>query len=365
MNINILKKEYSIVFIGLTTIIFLSFSDTLLRDMSVSFGTAILFVWLFSIMLWASFGVVKHADALAVKLGEPYGTLILTLSVISIEVIMISTVMLTGAENPSLGRDMMFAVLMIVLNGLVGFAFLLGGLRHLEQQYNLRGANTFLTVLIPLAIIGLVIPNYTRATAVGTYSISQMVFVVVVTIALYVTFIFGQTIKYKGFFKMDDDEGHEDHGDLAVHTVSYHSVMLIAYMLPIVLMSKSLAKIVDFGIAEAGAPAALGGLIVAVLVLSPEGMAAVKAALTNNMMRAINLSLGSALATIGLTIPAVLLISLITGSEIILGLGSVDLVLLVLTLIMIIVNLSSGRSNIIHGIVHLIIFAAYIMFIFD
>lgn len=202
MKVSLLKSESSLLAIVVTTLLFLLFGGLWLSDLSADILTSILFVWLFGVMLWSSFGVVKHADCLAIKLGEPYGTLILTLSVISIEVIMISTVMLTGAENPSLGRDMMFAVLMIVLNGLVGFAFLVGGWRHIEQQYNLKGANTFLAVLIPLAVIGLVIPNFSISTKTGTYSLEQMVFTIVITIALYGTFLFAQTMRYKGFLRV-------------------------------------------------------------------------------------------------------------------------------------------------------------------
>ena len=180
-----MRKELGLAAGVLTAIAFAVAGKSWLADLAGDLSTILLFLWLFLVMLWGSFGVVRHADCLAIKVGEPYGTLILTISVISIEVIMISAVMLTGAENPSLGRDMMFAVVMIVLNGLVGLSLFIGGLHHVEQQHNLQGANTFLTVLIPLSVLSLLLPNYTETTEVGTFSTGQMVFLSLSTLALY------------------------------------------------------------------------------------------------------------------------------------------------------------------------------------
>jgi Ca2+:H+ antiporter len=353
----------------MTTVFFLTLGNAWLNDLSNSLRAGFLFLWLFTVMLWAAFAVVRHADALAIKLGEPLGTLILTLAVINIEVIMVSAVMLTGAENPTLGRDMMLSVVMIVLNGLVGLSLLLGGKRHWEQRYNLQGANTFLAVLIPLAVLGLVLPTFTRSTADGSYTMPQAVFLIGVTVCLYGAFLAVQTVSHKEYFRtpagVDSVDEHAGHDGVVVRSVPFHALLLVAYMIPIVLLSKSMAKLIDHGISVAGAPAALGGLLVAILVLTPEGMAAVRAALDNQLQRSVNICLGSSLSTIGLTIPAVLLIGMATGKSVVLGLEAPEMVLLLLTLGVSVVNFSSGRSNVIQGVVHLILFATYLVLIFD
>jgi len=371
MNQNILgqrlKEEAGLLAGVLTLVSFLIFGKGWLTNMSGAVFPTILFFWLFLTMLWLSFGVVKHADCLAIKLGEPYGTLILTLSVISIEVVMITAVMLTGDQNPTIGRDMMFAVLMIVLNGLVGISLLCGGIRHLEQVHNLQGANTFLIVLIPLSVLSLLLPNFTLSTERGTYSTAQMMFGILASVSLYGTFLAIQTMRHQGFFKIPggDPEDELVHGNLIIRSVIYHVSLLLATMLPIVLLSKSMAKIIDYKVAGFGFPVAFGGVLIAVLVLAPEGVAAIKSATSDKLQRSVNICLGSGLATIGLTVPAILLISLATGNKVVLGLGQVDSVLLVTTLVVSMLTFASNKTNIIHGVVHTILFVAYLVMIFD
>jgi Ca2+:H+ antiporter len=373
---SLLRAELGLLAAVVTAVSFLLFGGTWLADLADPMTTGFFFCWLFLIMLWSSFAVVRHADCLAIKLGEPYGTLILTLAVISIEVIMITAVMLTGDNNPTLGRDMMFSVLMIVLNGLVGLSLLLGGLRHVEQAHNLQGANAYLGVLVPLSVVGLILPNYTVSTPAGYMSVTQAVFAIASTFALYLAFLGIQTIRHREYFiaptgnkvqleAVDGDSDHHDHGDLDIRSVPFHAAMLVAYMTPIVILSKSLAKIIDYGISVVGAPAALGGFLVAILVLSPEAMAAVQAARRDKLQRSINICLGSGLATIGLTVPAVLIVGMVTGKAVVLGLKPVDSLLLVTTLAVSLVNFSSRRSNYIQGLVHLVLFAAYVVLIFD
>ncbi|REK13104.1 MAG: calcium:proton antiporter [Planctomycetota bacterium] len=346
--------------------LFLVFGSQWLKDFSNPAWFAAIFAWLFAAMLWLAFSVVRHADALAVKLGEPYGTLILPLAVISIEVVMISAVMLTGGDNPTLARDTMFAVLMIVLNGMVGTTLLVGGLRHREQEYNLQGANAFLSVIIPVAGLGLILPRFTESTPDASPSTFLAVFLIVVSILLYGIFLAMQTTRHRDFFTQPGDAngGHDPHG-AAPRSVGFHAVLLVLSMLPIVVLSKSMAKVIDHGIETAGAPAPLGGFLVAVLVLAPEGLGAVRAALSNQLQRTMNICLGSALATIGLTVPAVLTIGLITGKVVELGLGDVDLILLVLSLAVSVVTFSGVRTNVVQGAVHLVLFAAYVVAIFD
>jgi Ca2+:H+ antiporter len=366
-----LRRERALL-VGIATAgLFFTFGGSWLGDLSNPGWASFMFAWLFAVMLWSSFAVVRHADGLAVRLGEPFGTLILTLAVISIEVVMISAVMLTGAENPALARDTMFAVLMIVLNGILGITLLLGGLKHHEQEYNLRGASAYLGVIIPLAAMCIVMPRFTTSTPDSSASPLLSVFLIVMSVGLYGIFLTLQSARHSTYFKQparDDGEDvavHDEHGGLEVFGVGYHAVMLVLTMLPIVLLSKNMAKVVDHGSAALGAPTAVSGFLVAVLVLSPEAMAAVKAALANQLQRTMNIALGSALATIGLTIPAVLVIGMFTGKTVELGLENVELVLLVVTLAVSMVNFGGGRTNIMQGAVHLLLFVAYIVLIFD
>lgn len=329
---------------------------------------ALLFTWLFVAMLWATFGVVRQADALADLLGEPYGTLILTLAVIGIEVALISAVMLAGEASPTLARDTMHAVLMIVLNGLVGAALLLGGIFHREQDYNLQGARSFIAVLLPLAVISLILPKFTESTATPTFSPLQEGFFAVMAVLLYGVFLAVQTVRHRGYFEEPDIANNgsvrvrQGHG--AIGSATYHTVLLILTLVPIVLLSKRLAKLVDFGIVQAGAPIALGGVIIALLVLAPEGLAALRAARANHLQRSVNLLLGSALATIGLTVPAALAIGLAIGQPVILGLSDASAVLLLLTLVMSALTFGGVRTGVLQGAVHLVLFLAYLMLIF-
>lgn len=333
------------------------------------------FVVLILVMLWCVFGVVRHAQCLATLLGEPYGTLILTLSVTGIEVALIASIMITGSDNPTLARDTMFSVLMIVLNGLVGLSLLLGGIRYKTQVYNLQGANAFLSVLLPLAIIAMVLPRFTSTAPSGQLSHLEAAFMIVMSILLYVVFLVIQTTTHSDSFQepsmpdrgdgasADRAPDHHHHGPVV--SVPFHSIGLIAALLPVVLLAKDLATFIDFGLLTTGAPLALGGFLVATIILMPEGISAVQSALQNQLQRAVNICLGSALATIALTIPAVLTITWVTHEHLILGLDPVEIVMLAATLVVSMVTFVSPRTNILQGAVHLALFAAYVMLIFD
>jgi Ca2+:H+ antiporter len=361
---------------AITTAILMTFGEPWLADPSQGLGSALLFAWIFGVMLWCAFGVARHADHLAAGLGEPYGTLILTLAVIIIEVSLISAIMLTGENDPHLARDTMFAVLMIVLNAMVGAALLFGGIWHRQQHFNVGGANAFLAVLVPLSVFALVLPDFT-ASAPGLSRV-QEIFFAGVTILLYIVFLAIQTVRHRRLFVGPDVEltaldehgppWKADWGDGARERrgpLIWHAVLLVLTMLPVVLLSKSLAVFVDYGVFRLGAPAALGGVIVAILVLTPEGLGALHAAAANRLQRSVNICLGSALATIGLTVPAVLLIGMVTGARVELGLEAIDMVLLLLTLLVSTLTFGSGQTNILQGAVHLVLFLAYVLMIFD
>jgi len=322
-------------------------------------------------MLWCAFAAVRHADGLAEILGEPYGTLILTISVIAIEVSVISAVMLNGDANPTLARDTMLAVVIIVMNGMVGLTLLIGGLRHVEQEFNLQGARAFLGVLMTLATLSLILPAFTLSTPDGSLDPVQAVLFSVVTVALYATFLAIQTTRHRAYFiqpeagdggaRIEEAREHQgEHGSL-----STHAVMLILSLVPIVLLSKKLAVLIDHGTEAIGLPEALGGVVVALLVLAPEGLAAVEAAMGNRLQRSVNICLGSALATISLTVPAVIVVGLLTGTQVVLGLDGTEMVLLVLTLVLSLVTFGGLRTNVLQGAVHLVVFFVYLVLIFD
>ncbi len=365
-----MRSEWKLGIPALTALLFLIFGKAWLADLSAPGWFAFVSAWLFVAIMLSAFGVVRHADALAIRLGEPYGTLILTVSVISIEVLMISAVMITGADNPTLARDTMYAVIMIVLNGLIGLSLLLGGLRHRELRFNLQGANSFLAVILPLAVFGLVLPNFTRSTPDPTLSTPQEIFLVFMSLALYAIFLGIQTIRHRAYFMTPDESiagasAAEGHPEIVARSIPFHALFVLAYLIPVVVLAKKLAVPLDYGIARLGAPAALGGFVVAALVLSPEALAGIRAAVANKPQRSVNIYLGSVLATIGLTIPAVLVIGIFTGTEVVLGLDGVEMLLLLLTLVLSILTLGSGRTNVLTGAVHFLIFVAYVVLLFD
>jgi Ca2+:H+ antiporter len=365
---------------------FLLFGDALLGRLGEPVMAALVFAWLLGVIIWAAFGVVHEAEVLAGRLGEPFGTLILTLSIVIIEVALISAVMLGAKGAPTLGRDTMFAVLMIVLNGVVGIGLLVGGLRHFAQSYNMKGASSYLAVIIPLTVIPLVLPNFTTSTGAGTLTVLQSVSFSVFTLALYGAFLVLQTGRHRSFFveptrdqappvrsaphgrapASDDidvveDDGHEDPGG----STWSHVLLLLATILPIVILAKSLAVVLDVGIARLGAPVALGGILIAMVVFTPECIAALRAISANQLQRAINLCLGAAASTLGLTVPAVLAIGLFTGQEVVLGLSGANMVILAMTLLLSTLTFTGTRTTMLEGAVHLSVFFVFLVLVFS
>jgi Ca2+:H+ antiporter len=362
-----IRREFPLG-IALGTVVIFLFAGSKLPEIVTSSAALIgVFVWLFAVILWSALCVVRHADCLAFKLGEPYGTLILTLSVISIEVMMISTAMLHGANNPELGRDAIFAVVMIALNGFVGLSLLLGGLRYREQYYNLQGVNSYINVIMTLAVLGLVLPNFTTTTKGPTFSTEQTIFLIVVTLLLYAIFLLIQTIRHRGYFleaKKTAVVEASNHGSLHIRSTSFHTVMLLLYLVGVILLAEKFAIPLDNSIEKFGMPQEFGGAMIAALVLTPEGIGAIEATWRNQLQHSINILLGSVLATIGLTIPAVLTISLVTKRPVTLGVQGGNLPLLLLTLAVTVVTFTSRKTNVLQGCVHLLLFAVFVLLIF-
>ncbi|MCT1529791.1 hypothetical protein M3B46_02220 [Sphingobacterium daejeonense] len=328
----------------------------------------------------AAFGVVKEADELAHKLGEPYGTLILTLSIVSIEVILIAAMMFGPEENPTIGKDSIFSVMMIIMNLVLGLCILLGGIKHGEQEYNAQGTLTYLSMIIMLGGISMMLPNYITGQGNGEFTAIQASIISGLIIVLYALFLYFQVKGYKHLYvqpapgnmeilykdrnKATGMDEHEE-GPISVKEIVFRTLLLLAMILPIVLLSHNLAVLVDHGIKAMSLPPLLGGVLIAIIVFTPESMTAVKAAMNNEFQRAINLCHGAFVSTVGLTVPAVLIIGLIANKTVRFGLTSTETILFVITLILSMLSFSGKRTAPIVGIMHLVLFVVFVMLIFN
>lgn len=333
------------------------------------------FAVLLATIVAASFGVVHEADYLAHRLGEPYGTLILTLSIVSIEVILIASVLLGPAEVPTIGRDSIFAVLMIILNLVMGICLVVGAARHGEQEFNAQGATAYLSMIAVLTTLALVLPRFTSVP--GEFTPGQAVGIGVLTALLYAIFLWKQIGSQKRLFvqppagamvvrRMErvarDAAPVGPAGSRA--DIWRHSLLLLAMIVPIVLLGHHLAVVLDYGIAAAGAPVAVGGVLIALIVFTPESLTAVRAALGNEMQRAINLCLGAFVSTVGLTVPAVLAIGLLNGKQVVMGISNIDMALFIATVVLGMLTFNGQRTSSLQGWMHLALFAVFGILLF-
>ncbi|HDY9630667.1 TPA: sodium-potassium/proton antiporter ChaA [Shigella boydii] len=316
-------------------------------------------------ILSSAFSVVRHADVLAHRLGEPYGSLILSLSVVILEVSLISALMATGDAAPTLMRDTLYSIIMIVTGGLVGFSLLLGGRKFATQYMNLFGIKQYLIALFPLAIIVLVFP---MALPAANFSTGQALLVALISAAMYGVFLLIQTKTHQSLFvyehedDSDDDDPH--HGKPSAHSNVWHAIWLIIHLIAVIAVTKMNASPLETLLDSMNAPVAFTGFLVALLILSPEGLGALKAVLNNQVQRAMNLFFGSVLATISLTVPVVTLIAFMTGNKLQFALGAPEMVVMVASLVLCHISFSTGRTNVLNGAAHLALFAAYLMTIF-
>jgi Ca2+:H+ antiporter len=310
------------------------------------------------------FAAVHHAEVIAHRVGEPFGTLVLALAVTLIEVALIVSLMTAGGEEAAgLARDTVFAAVMIILNGIIGLCLLVGGLMHREQTFSLDGVSAALVALGAIVILTLVFPNYTVTIPGPYYSPSQLMLIAVVTVVIYGTFVFTQTIGHRQFFLQDADEAENAARAEAPPgnaTTAFSSVLLLMCLAAVVLLAKKLAPSLEALVQRLGAPNAVVGVIIAGIVLLPEGLAALRAARANRLQTSLNLALGSALASIGLTIPAVSFLSLYMNTHLRLGIDSKSSLLLMLSLFVVVLVLRTGRTIILHGIILLTVFLVYL-----
>jgi Ca2+:H+ antiporter len=321
-------------------------------------------VALLVILFGTVFAAVHHAEVIAERIGEPYGTLLLTLAVTVIEVALITTIMLGDKPVPALARDTVFAVIMIVCNGLVGACILAGGLRYREQDVQVAGSSLYLSVLFVMATITLIMPNYTLTAPGPVYSTVQLGFVGVATLILYGVFLYTQTVRHRDYFIREVADHADDGAPTSNRMLALSVVLLLISLLAVVLLAKKFSLVIDFATERIGAPPAFAGVLVALLILLPESVAAVAAARKNDLQKSVNLALGSSLATIGLTIPAVAVAAYALDKQLVLGLNEQDTVLLVLTFLVSMLTFGTGRTNVLFGLVHLVVFAVFVFLVF-
>ncbi|MFO8003688.1 calcium:proton antiporter [Thioalkalivibrio sp.] len=320
-----------------------------------------LLVPLLAILLFATvLAAVHHAETIARRLGDPYGAILLALAVTIIEAALIVSVLLNATAGTSeIARDTVFAAIMIVLNGIVGLSLLIGGIRFREQEFIARGAVSALAVLATVSVLALVLPNYTVAVPGPVYATPQLVFVACVSLALYGLFLYVQMVRHRGDFSDPRLQELEDRKPGRREMATALLLLPIA-LVAVVVLAETLAPTVEHAVAQAGLPAALVGVVIAMTVLLPEGTAALRAALANRLQTALNLALGSALASICLTIPLVAILSIALDQPLTLGLEAEHIVLLLLSLFVATLSLAMGRTTILQGGLHLVIFGAFL-----
>jgi len=313
----------------------------------------------------AVFAAVHHAEVLALKLGEPFGSILLAIAVTVIEASLIVSVMLSDAEGAEVvARDAVFAAIMIILNGIIGLCLVLGAGRHFEQTFQLQGARSALAVIGTLATLALILPNFTRTVSGGSYSFLQLEGIGLMSLVLWSVFVFIQAVKHRDYFldaRVDARAAEGGHQIPSAQIAFVSLVLLIVALTAVVLLAKTLSYPVDKAIAAAGLPKAFVGVVIAAIVLMPEGLAALRSALRNRLQNSINLALGSAIATIGLTIPTVAIVSFVFNQPITLGVSPTDITLLALSLYISALTLGTGRTTVLQGAVHLVIFAAFLL----
>jgi Ca2+:H+ antiporter len=362
MSAHALVPKSAWVFPALALLLFAAATAAHYEFTASYFG--LLFAAMLLIILFGTvFAAVHHAEVIAHRIGEPYGTLLLTLSVTIIEVTLIATMMLGQQEVPTLARDTIFAVVMIVCNGVVGICIFIGGLHYREQDVQVSGASLYLSVLFTMATITLIMPNFTLTTPGPTYSQAQLVFVGVITILLYGVFLYTQTIRHRDYFVRKAEQGAES-APISSGTLTLSVVLLLVSLLAVVLLAKKFSLVVDAATAALGAPPAFAGVVVAVLILLPESVAALSAARKDDLQKSINLALGSSVATVGLTVPAVAVAALTLHKELVLGLSPQNMVELVLTFVLSLLTFGTGRTNILFGLVHMMAFAIFLFLVF-
>ncbi|NEW61489.1 calcium:proton antiporter [Sulfurovum sp. bin170] len=354
-----ISKEYALFVTLISLVLFTIYEHTLAHT---NMGNIVGFSILFAIIIYASLSVAHHAEMLAEKFGEPYGTLILTMSAVTVEV-MIIAIMMLQSENPTLARDTIYSAIMLDINGLLGVAAIIGGLKFGEQPYNVDSSNSYLSMLLVAIGLSMVLPHFIGEEHLSIF----MLFTVVVFILLYLVFTKIQLNNHKYFFEYKGEDDECESGACHTHreiNAWYHAILLVVYILMIGFLSEILSVFMGNNLQELGLPLTLGAVGVAVISASPELIVAFRAALDNRMQTVINIALGASLATILLTVPAVIIISMIAGVDIELAITPVQGLMLGLTLLVSMVNFNDGETNMLEGFLHFILFIVFAFVLF-
>lgn len=379
MAASTMSQHFRLVFAWITVAIFLLFGKKWLGDDMPGALATVLFVWLFATMVWSAFGAIKVADKLAAILGEPLGSLVLTLTIIGLEGVLIGIAILTSESGATMGRDTLLGANMIMINLAGGLALFLGGLRHVEQSYNFQGTSAYLAVVITLCVIGFILPNYTEATPHGSVTAIQSAGIICLTLFMYVTFLLLQIGRHKHFFVEADSAEQTSAAPAGASTsgssdlspnadqgqIGMLALQLLAGVVPVLLLGKFLTTLLDYASDNLGTPPALGGVILALIVVSPKLVSSIKAGLANEPQRAINLALGSCAPAMGVILPIILGIGLISGKTIIMGVVPSEVILLALTLVLATLTFSGPRTTLLEGAAHLTVFVMYLVLMFS
>jgi Ca2+:H+ antiporter len=314
-------------------------------------------------LLGTVIAAVHHAEVIAHRVGEPFGTLVLALAVTVIEASLILSMMIAGGKDmATLPRDTIYAATMIICNGVIGICLVVGGLKHREQTFRVEGSGAGMAALIAMSMLTLALPAFTTTTSGGTYSTSQLLFLAATSAALWAVFVFIQTVSHRDYFipvaSASDPGQHAEPPTTREAWISF-AVLLLA-LVTVVGLAKALSPSIERAVETAGAPRTVVGIIIAMIVLLPEGWAATRAARADRLQSSMNLAIGSALACIGLTIPVVVLAAITYDLPLVLGLGGKDLVLLAVTFLVSAFTLGTGRTHMMQGAVHLVLFAAFV-----
>jgi len=349
-----LLNEYPLFVSIIALAIFMPLEHTLAHTMT---GNIVGFIIIFAVIIYSALNVAHHAEILAHKYGEPYGTLILTSSAVIVEILII-VIMMTHAENPTLARDTIYSAVMLDINGLLGIAAIIGGIKHGEQQYNVDSTNSYMSMILVSIGIAMVLPHFIDDAHLNMY----MNFTIIMFILLYVIFTRIQLNEHRYFFEYNNGNGHEhqqNEEDKRSINGAYHAGILAFSIIMIGLLSEVLAVFMSNNLETLGLPLALGAFSVALISASPELITAVRAASNNNMQTVVNIAVGASLATVLMTIPAILIVSKIMGMEIDLAITPVQGIMLGLTILAGIIHFNDGETNMLEGFVHLVIFIVF------
>ncbi len=352
-----LLREYPlwISIIALTGI--LPFEHTLASSLA---GNLLGFALLFAVIIYSALNVAHHAEVLAHKYGEPYGTLILTIAAVLVEIVII-VIMMTHSHNPVLARDTIYSAVMLDINGLLGIAAIIGGIKYGEQKYNVDSTNSYMSMILVSMGIAMVIPHFVEAEKLTMY----FNFTIVMFILLYIIFTRVQLKEHRYFFVYHDGEEAAAHAEDTSHiNGAYHAIILVLSIIMIGLLSEILSLFMENNLKEFGLPLALGAFSVAIISASPELITAVKAAANDNMQTVVNIAIGASLATVLLTIPAVLIVTEFMGMQIDLALTPIQGIMLGLTFLAGIIHFNDGETNVLEGFVHFVLFIVFFFLMF-